>query len=125
MVTRALWSRPRSRRDPAANPAGPARQQFASQPAEQPTGPPSGAAEARLALLRAEYARLVTAARASVAAARAGAADPLVYVEAELARQCGLPPQGATVLAVLADAGAAMTLAAQAAVPHELAKSAA
>jgi hypothetical protein len=33
-------------------------------------------------------------------------------VEAELARHCGLPPQDSTVPAVLADAGAAMALAA-------------
>lgn len=78
-----------------------------------------GVAEARLALLRAEYARLVTAARASVTAARAGVPDPLVYLEAELARHCGLPPQDATVPAVLADAGTAMVLAGRAAWLHE------
>jgi hypothetical protein len=64
-----------------------------------------------LALLRAEYARLAAAARASVTAARAGAANPLVYVEAELARHGGLPPADATVLAVLADAAAGMMVA--------------
>ena len=64
-----------------------------------------------LALLKAEYARLVTAARASVAAARTGTADPLIYVEAELARHCGLPAQGASVPVVLADACTAMMLA--------------
>lgn len=57
-----------------------------------------------MALLRAEYARLLAAARAAVAAAREGAPDLLVYVEAELARHGGLPPQGVSVLAVLADA---------------------
>ena len=80
-------------------------------PGEWPPGPAAVKTETRLALLRADYARLVTAARASVAAARTGAADPLVYVEAELARHCGLPPQEATVLAVLADAATAMMLA--------------
>jgi hypothetical protein len=64
-----------------------------------------------LALLRAEYARLLAAARAAVAAARQGAPDPLVYVEAELAHHGGLPPQGASVSAVLADACTAMMLA--------------
>lgn len=53
-----------------------------------------------------------TAVRASAAAAPAGATDPLVYAEAELARHCGLPPQDATMPAVLADAGAAMALSA-------------
>jgi hypothetical protein len=92
-------------------------------PARQAAGrlpsPAPGVAEARLALLRAEYARLVAAARASITAARAGAPDPLVYLEAELARHGGLPPQDATVPAVLADAGTAMVLAGRAARPHE------
>jgi hypothetical protein len=74
---------------------------------------PGLTAEARLALLRSEYARLVAAARASIAAARAGAADPLAYLEAELARHHGLPQPGAAVPAVLADAAAAMSLASQ------------
>jgi hypothetical protein len=69
-----------------------------------------------LALLRADYARLLAAARATVAAAQAGTPDPLVYVEAELARHGGLPPRGASVPAVLADARTAMMLAAR---PHE------
>lgn len=68
----------------------------------------------RLALLRAEYARLVAAARASVAAAAAGQADPLVYVRAELARHGGLPPRGLTASAVLADAAGAMQVAGRA-----------
>jgi hypothetical protein len=90
---------------------GLAPEQVVCRAGEQLPGPVAREAEARLALLPAEYARLVTAARASVAAARAGGADPLVYVEAELARHCGLPPQDATVLAVLADVGTAMVLA--------------
>jgi hypothetical protein len=83
---------------------------------------PEGAAaldRLALALLRAEYARLVAAARASVAAARAGEANPLVYVEAELVRHCGLPPQGSKVTGVLADAGTAMVLADRATRPYE------
>jgi hypothetical protein len=79
--------------------------------------------ELALALLKAEYARLVAAARASVTAARAGAADPLVYVMAELSRHSGLPPLGSTVPAVLADAGTAMTLAGRAARPRVMAAS--
>jgi len=75
---------------------------------------PGGVEEASraLSLLRAEYARLLAAARASVTAARDGTADPLVYVAAELARHGGLPPQDATVPRILADARTAMTLAA-------------
>lgn len=78
---------------------------------------PDPVADARLALaiMQAKYAQLAAAARASVAAAWAGTADPLVYVEAELARYGGLPPRGAVVLAVLADARAAMTMAGRAA----------
>lgn len=111
----ALPARPRATADPAMGSPDPAPGHVVCREGEQLTGPAARVAEARLALLRAEYARLVTAARASVTAARAGAADPLVYVEAELARHCGLPPQDSTVPAVLADAGAAMALAARAA----------
>jgi hypothetical protein len=74
-------------------------------------------AELALALLKARHAKLVAAARASVTAARAGAADPLAYVRAELSRYDGLPPLDSTVPRVLADAGAAMTLAGRAAGP--------
>jgi len=74
-------------------------------------------AELALALLKAKYAKLVAAARASVTAARAGAADPLVYVRAELSRYDGLPPLDRTVPAVLADASTAMMLAGRAAGP--------
>jgi hypothetical protein len=96
------------------------RLEAACQAGERPPSSSHEGAEARLALLRAEYARLVTAARASIAAARAGVPDPLVYLEVELARHCGLPPDDATVPAVLADAAAAMVLAGRAAWPHEL-----
>ena len=74
-------------------------------------------AELALALLKARHAKLVAAARASVTAARAGAADPLVYVRAELSRYDGLPPLDSTVPAVLGDASTAMTLAGRAAGP--------
>ena len=74
-------------------------------------------AELGLALLKAKYAKLVAAARASVTAARAGATDPLVYVRAELSRYDGLPPLDSTVPTVLADASTAMTLAQRAAGP--------
>ncbi len=111
----ALPARPRATADPAMGSPDPAPGHVVCREGEQLPGPAARVAEARLALLRAEYARLVTAARASVTAARAGAADPLVYVEAELARHCGLPPQDSTVPAVLADVGAAMALAARAA----------
>lgn len=75
------------------------------------SGPGPAKDRQALALLRAEYAQLIAAARAAVAAALAGASDPLVYVEAELARHGGLPPQGASVPAVLADACTTMLLA--------------
>lgn len=84
----------------------------------RPPDPPSGEAEDRLALLLAAHANLVSAARASIAAARAGAAHPLAYVEAELARHNGLPPQDAKVPTVLADAGTAMLVAGRAARPR-------
>jgi hypothetical protein len=74
-------------------------------------------AELALTLFKAKYAKLVAAARASVTAARAGAADPLVYVRAELSRYDGLPPLDSTVPTVLADANTAMTLAGRAAGP--------
>ena len=125
MLIRVLSARPRPKADPDAVLPGPAPEQAVCWEGERLPGMAAGAVEARLALLRAEYARLATAARASVTAARAGEANPLVYVEAELARHCGLPPQDSTVPAVLADAGAAMAVAARAALPHELVKAAA
>ncbi len=76
--------------------------------------PEAGQARSLLALLRAEYARLAAAARAAVAAGAAGEADPLAYVRAELARHGGLPPVGAAVPAVLADAAGAMRMAGRA-----------
>lgn len=72
-------------------------------------------AGSRLALLRAGYASLSAAARAAVAAAAAGDPDPLAYVRAELVRHGGLPPAGAAVPQVLADASAVMRMIDQAA----------
>ena len=109
MLTREQMSQPRLEAGAAAGWRDPA--------AEMP-GADAGPTKDKLALalLRAEYARLLAAARATVAAARTGAPDPLVYVEAELARHGGLPPRGASVPVVLADARTAMMLAAR---PHE------
>jgi hypothetical protein len=70
-------------------------------------------------LLRAEYARLDAVGRAAVSAPGAGAAEPLVYVEAELIRRGGLPPRDATVLTALADARTAMITAGEAASPPD------
>jgi hypothetical protein len=85
--------------------------------AERPgVHPRSAEDKLALALLPAEHAWFLAAARAAVAAAREGASDPLVHVEAELACHGGLPPQGASVLAVPADARTAMMLAGK---PHE------
>ncbi len=74
-------------------------------------------AEQSLALLKARYAQLVAAARASVTAAWADSEDPLAYVRAELSRCHGMPPRDSTVPAVLADARTAMMLAGCAARP--------
>jgi hypothetical protein len=64
-------------------------------------------AEARnqLALLRAGHAELLAAARAAVAAARDGAADPLVYLRGVLAKRGQLPPAGMRPPQILAAAG--------------------
>ena len=102
----------RGESDIAAGLRGPTPGQVVCQVREQLPGSAAEAADAgqALALLRAEHARLITAARASVTAARAGLANPLAYVEAELARRGGLPPQEAAVPAVLGDTGTAMML---------------
>jgi hypothetical protein len=49
----------------------------------------------QLALLRAEYAELLAAARAAVAGEQAGAPDPLAYVRGLLAERGQVPPPGA------------------------------
>lgn len=70
------------------------------------------AVEARSAMdgLCAEYARLIAAARAAVAAAESGDPDAAGYVRAELDRHFGLPPDGATAMAMLGDAAGAMRI---------------
>lgn len=65
----------------------------------------------RLGLLCADYAGLIAACRASVAAASLGAADPLVYVRDLLAGRGQLPGPGASPLTVLADRRAALHMA--------------
>ena len=74
-------------------------------------------ARSLLAILRTEYARLAAAARAAVAADVAGDPDPLAYVRAELVRRGGMPPRGASVPKMLADAVTAMHMASEAAPP--------
>ncbi|WP_214417065.1 hypothetical protein [Sphaerisporangium fuscum] len=61
----------------------------------------------RLLLLQVEHAALVAAARAAVAAAEQGQADPLVFLRAELGRHGQLPPAGASPVELLAVAAAA------------------
>jgi hypothetical protein len=53
-------------------------------------------------LLRAEYAELLAAARAAVAAARLGWADPLYLISRLLAEHDQLPPEGADPQRILA-----------------------
>ncbi|MEV5414181.1 hypothetical protein AB0K60_35770 [Thermopolyspora sp. NPDC052614] len=64
----------------------------------------------REALLRSHYLRLLTAARASVAAERNGDPDPLVFLKHELGRRGQLPAEGEQAHRVLADACTAMAL---------------
>ena len=111
MLTREQMLRLRLETGAAAGLPGPMGLMVRRQARGQPPGTAGETSEDRLALLRVKYARLITAARASVTAERAGDADPLAYVEAELARHGGLPPRGASVPAVLADARTAMMLA--------------
>jgi hypothetical protein len=67
-------------------------------------------ARSRLALMRAEYAALLAAARAAVAAAQAGEADPLGYVRGVLEGRGQLPAAGARPAWIVADACSAMAL---------------
>jgi cell division septum initiation protein DivIVA len=69
-------------------------------------------AKMREATLRAYYLRLLTAARATVAAEAAGAADPLTFVKHELAKHGQLPADGETVSRILSDARTAAALVA-------------
>jgi hypothetical protein len=58
--------------------------------------------ESRLALTRADYAELLAAARAAIAADRDGLRDPLTFVRGVLADRGQLPPAGADVQQLLA-----------------------
>jgi hypothetical protein len=67
-------------------------------------------ARLREAVLRTHYLRLLTAARATVAAGSVSAPDPLAFVRHELAEQGQLPEDGEAVQRILADAGTAAAL---------------
>ncbi|MEU7901000.1 hypothetical protein AB0B45_50280 [Nonomuraea sp. NPDC049152] len=64
----------------------------------------------REAALRSYYLRLVTAARATVAAESAGAPEPLVFLKHELDERGQLPTDDETVQRILSDARAAAAL---------------
>lgn len=65
----------------------------------------------RSARLSAMYAELLAAARASVAAAACGDADPVAWVRGVLGEHGQLPEPGASPVRVVADARSAMRLA--------------
>jgi hypothetical protein len=65
----------------------------------------------REALLRSHYLGLLTAARASVAAERAGDPEPLIFVKHELAKRDQLPADDEQAQRILADARTAMAFA--------------
>ncbi|MGI5273705.1 hypothetical protein ACQEUU_31500 [Nonomuraea sp. CA-218870] len=67
-------------------------------------------ARMREAVLRTHYLRLLTAARASVAAEYAGADDPMTFVKHELGGRGQLPEQGEAVQRILSDARTAAAL---------------
>jgi hypothetical protein len=62
-------------------------------------------------VLRAGYAELLAAARASVAAAARGDADPVAWIRGVLEDRGQLPAPGARPVQVVADARSAMELA--------------
>ncbi|MFG1948102.1 hypothetical protein [Nonomuraea sp. NPDC048826] len=64
----------------------------------------------REAVLRTHYLRLLTAARATVAAEYAGAPDPMTFVKHELDERGQLPEQGEAVQRILSDAQTAAAL---------------
>jgi anti-sigma regulatory factor (Ser/Thr protein kinase) len=84
-------------------------------PPAGPTARPDSleAARSRLALTVADYAALLAATRAAIAADAAGCPDPLVWVRALLAGRGQLPAPGISPLLVLADARTAMHMAEQ------------
>ena len=63
-----------------------------------------------LAIVQAEYAELLAATRAAVAAERNGDTDPLAYVRGLLAERGQLPLAGAVARHVVADARSALCL---------------
>ncbi|MEV6156121.1 hypothetical protein AB0L53_37840 [Nonomuraea sp. NPDC052129] len=67
-------------------------------------------ARMREAVLRTYYLRLLTAARATVAAETVGAPDPLAFIKHELAERGQLPEDGEAVQRILSDAQAAAAL---------------
>ncbi|MGN9846644.1 hypothetical protein ACTMTI_51940 [Nonomuraea sp. H19] len=67
-------------------------------------------ARMREAVLRTHYLRLLTAARATVAAETVGAPDPLAFVKHELAERGQLPENDAAVQQILSDARTAAAL---------------
>lgn len=67
-------------------------------------------ARMREAALRAYYLRLLTAARATVAAEMTGAPDPLTFLRHELTERGQLPQDGEAAHRILADAHAAEAL---------------
>ncbi|MEU0572044.1 hypothetical protein ABZ297_42510 [Nonomuraea sp. NPDC005983] len=67
-------------------------------------------ARMREAILRTHYLRLLTAARATVAADMAGAPDPLAFVRHELAERGQLPQDDEAVTRILSDARTAAAL---------------
>lgn len=67
-------------------------------------------ARTRETLLRSHYLRLLTAARASVAAERDGDPEPLAFLRHELGRRGQLPAEDEQADRVLADAQTAMAL---------------
>ncbi|MFD1543724.1 hypothetical protein [Nonomuraea guangzhouensis] len=67
-------------------------------------------ARMREAVLRTYYLRLLTAARATVAAEAVDAPDPLAFLKHELAERGQLPENGEAVQRILADARAAAAL---------------
>ncbi|MEU7831874.1 hypothetical protein [Nonomuraea sp. NPDC049129] len=64
----------------------------------------------REAVLRTYYLRLLTAARATVAAETVGAPDPLAFIKHELAERGQLPEDGEAVQRILSDARTAAAL---------------
>ncbi|MFC5830021.1 hypothetical protein [Nonomuraea insulae] len=77
-------------------------------------------ARMREAVLRTHYLRLLTAARATVAAETVGAPDPLAFLKHELAERGQLPEDGEAVHRILSDARTAAALLAclEASVPQ-------